>query len=187
MKRLENYRLFLFSNSILAFAIGLFTPFWIIFIEKFGGGIEKFGFAIGFMILAQSITSYFVGKYSDKLGRKIFLLIGGFILSGVIFTYTLINSLLELYILQIINGITNAIQMTIETTFLGDITKKKKRGIDIGKYHAIIGVVAGIAMIGGGFIAGELGFNIIFYITAMMIFLSTTLLFWLREKPFSSK
>lgn len=180
-KRLGNYKIFLFSNSILAFALGLFTPFWIIFLQDFGGSVEQFGFAIGLMVFAQSITSYFAGKYSDKLGRKIFLIIGGFILSAVVFGYTLITALIHLYILQIINGITNSMQMTMETTFLGDITKKISRGVNIGKYHAIVGVMAAIAMMGGGFIVGQWGFKIIFYITSLVIFVSTLILFYIKE------
>lgn len=180
-ERLKNYRIFLFSNLILSFAMGLFAPFWIIFLQEFGSGIEKFGFAIGLMVFSQAITSYFAGKYSDRLGRKIFLIIGGFILSGVVFAYTLITSLIQLYILQIVNGITTALQTTMETTFLGDITKKKSRGMDVGRYHAIVGVMAGIAMMGGGVVVGQLGFEIIFYITASIILLSTLILFYIKE------
>ncbi|MBI2076211.1 MAG: MFS transporter [Candidatus Aenigmarchaeota archaeon] len=182
LSRLGNYRLFLFSNSILAFASGLFVPFWIIFLQDFGGSIEQFGFAIGLMMLAQSITSYYVGRYSDKVGRKVFLIVGGFILTGVVFAYTLITSLVQLYILQIINGVTSSMQATMEATFLGDITKKAKRGADIGRYHAIVGIMAALSMMGGGFVVGQMGFKIIFYVTASIIFISTLMLFYIREK-----
>ena len=178
-----NYRIFLFSNSILGLAMGLFMPFWMVFIQDFGGGsLEQFGFAIGLMTLAQSITSYFAGRHSDKWGRKIFLIVGGFVLTGVTLAYTLITSMVQLYLLQVINGITNSLQMTMETAFLGDTTKKGKRGTDIGKYHALVGIMAGIAMMLGGFLAGRLGFRIIFYIVAGIIFISTVLLFNIQEQ-----
>ncbi len=179
INKLGNYKIFLFSNSMLAFAIGLFTPFWIIFLQKFGGGVEQFGIAIGIMVFAQSITSYFVGKYSDKLGRKVFLIAGGFILAAVVFSYTIIQTLVELYILQVLNGVTNAMQMTMETAFLGDVTKKTTRGLNIGKYHAIVGAIAGLTIMGSGYIVGGLGFNIIFYAVAIIIFISTLFLFFI--------
>ncbi len=180
-KKLGNYKIFLLSNSSLGFAMGLFFPFWIIFLQNFGGGIEQFGFAIGLMSFASAATAYFAGKYSDKLGRKIFLIIGGFILACVVVTYTLITSLTHLYILQIIMGITSSMQMTMETTFLGDVTKKVSRGLNIGKYHAITGIAAAIAMMGSGFVVGQAGFEIIFYIVALMIFVSTLALFYIKE------
>lgn len=177
-----NYRILLLSNSVMAFAIGLFMPFWIVFLQDFGGSIESFGFAIGLMALSQSITSYFCGRYSDRVGRKIFLIIAGFAITAVIIAYTLITSMIQLYILQVVNGITQAIQMTMETTMLGDVTKKVSRGADIGKYHAVIGILAAIAMMGGGFLVGQLGIKIIFYITAVLFFISTIVLFYIKER-----
>ncbi len=181
LEKLGNYKVFLLSNSALSFALGLFTPFWIIFLQDFGGSIQQFGFSIGLMVLAQSVTSYFAGKYSDKLGRKIFLIIGGFMLAAVTLAYTLITSMAQLYFLQIVNGITGAIQITMETTFLGDITKKISRGANIGKYHAIVGIMAALAMMGSGYIVGQSGYKVIFYVTAAIIFVSTLLLFYIKE------
>lgn len=182
LEKFGNYRIFLLSNSALFFALGLFTPFWIVFLQDFGGSIQQFGFSIGLMVLAQSVTSYLAGKYSDKLGRKIFLITGGFMLAAVTLGYTLITSMVQLYFLQVMNGITGAMQATMETTFLGDITKKVSRGADIGKYHAIVGIMAALAMMGGGYIVGQSGYKVIFYVTAAIILISTLLLFLIKEK-----
>ena len=73
-------------------------------------------------------------------------------------------NLIQLYLLQIVLGISSAAQTTVESTMLGDLTEKVSRGADIGKYHAVIGVAAAIAMTGGGYVVGQLGINIIFYI-----------------------
>jgi MFS family permease len=176
--------MFLYSNSMLAFALGLFMPFWMVYLQDFGTGIEQFGFALGLMMLAQSSTSYFAGKFSDKLGRKVFLISSGFILSGVVYAYTLISTLFQLYILQIINGMTSSIQATMEPSFLGDVTEKTKRGTDIGRYRAIVGFMAAISMMGGGYLVGAFGFKIIFYSTAALIFISTLILFNIGEERF---
>ncbi len=180
-KKLGNYGLFLLSESFLSFALGLFTPFLYVFLQDFGGSLEQFGFSIGILLLAAGITSYFAGKHSDKIGRKIFLVIGGFVLSGTVFAYTLITSLVQLYALQIINGIVSSIQLTAETSFLGDITKKATRGKNVGKYHALIQVMAAIAIMAGGFIGGQLGVKIIFYIAALIMFISALVLFYIKE------
>ncbi len=179
--KLENYNIFLLSNSLLYFSWGLFQPFWIIFVQKIGGSIEQLGFAIGLTVFAQSSVSYFVGKHSDKFGRKMFLIISGFAMSGVIVAYTLITSLIQLYILQILYGIVGAMQATMETTFLSDVTRKISRGTEIGKYQALVGIMAGIAMIGGGFLVGSYGFKIMFYIVALLVFTYTLMLFYVKE------
>ncbi|MBU4246496.1 MAG: MFS transporter [Nanoarchaeota archaeon] len=101
--------------------------------------------------------------------------------------YTLITSLIQLYVLQILTGITTAMQMTMEAAFLGDVTKKESRGRDIGKYHALVGIMAAVAIMGGGFVVGNLGFKVIFYITASLVFISTAMLFYIEEKRIISK
>ncbi len=181
-RHIRTYRLLLAARSVVAIAMGLFVPFWIIFIQGFGQSIETFGFALGLMALAQALTAYFIGRHSDFLGRKPFLIMAGFATSGVIIGYTFITSLIQLYVLQVLDGIMTTVDATMEQTLLADVTEKVSRGADIGKYRAITGVLTALAMMSGGYIVGQLGINIIFYIAAGLIFLSTLALFYIKEE-----
>ncbi|MBI4896042.1 MAG: MFS transporter [Candidatus Aenigmarchaeota archaeon] len=177
----RNYRIFIAVNSILGFAMGLFAPFWFLFIERVGGSIESFGFAIGLMTIASALASYAVGRLSDVHGRKRFLIVSGLLEALIIVCYTFITTTVQLYVLQIIYGLVSAMQMTMETAYLGDITKKVQRGADIGLYHAAIGLCAGVAAMLGGVGVGMFGYHIIFYVTAALIGGSTLVLFLLKE------
>lgn len=178
----RNFKIFLLSNSVTSLASGLFSPFYILFIQGFGKSISKFGLSIGLMALAGAITAYFAGKYSDKIGRKPFLIISGFILSLIIIGYTLINSMYQLYIFQILNGILGSIIITIGTTFLADLTRKSTRGVHIGRYNAITGIIAAFSVMISGLIAADLGYKIVFYIVAVLNIISTSILFFINEK-----
>ena len=180
--RINNYRLFLAYSSILALAIGLFMPFYIVFIQGFGKSIENFGFAIGLMALAEAITAYFIGKHSDALGRKIFIIVAGYATGTMLIVYTLITTQTQLYILQIINGIFQATEGTMVNTVLADVTVKQSRGADVGRYRAITGVMGALAMMGGGYVAGALGIKVIFYIGAVLYYIGTTTLIFIKEK-----
>jgi len=173
----RNYKIFLAASSILSFAIGFYSPFFIIFVQKLGGGdVRQFGFSVGLMAFAFSITSYLAGKYSDKFGRKIFLIISGISLSGVIILYTFIKTTIQLNILQIVYGIINALYTTMETSFLGDVTEKTSRGLNVGKYRAFTGLFEALAIMGGGYLVGSLGFKSIFYIASGLILIATLIL-----------
>jgi MFS family permease len=178
----RTFKIFIFSNSLIALAFGLFGSFYLIFINKIGGSIENFGFAVGLVILFRAITSFVAGKYSDKIGRKPFLIIGGYSSVIIVLLYTLINSLWQLYALQIFNGIISAIFEISEQAFLGDITYKNKRGSDLGKYFATIGIVEAISVFIGGVLVGKFGFKIIFYLVSLIFFISTTIMLKLKEK-----
>lgn len=179
--RLQNYRLFLLYSSFVSFALGLFVPFYIVFVQGLGN-IESFGIAMGLMALAGGITSYFVGHHSDKLGRKGFLIFAQFTTVIILVLYTFVTSLPQLYVLQVINGIIQEVEGVMSTTLLADITEKYRRGTDVGKLRAITAIVSAIAMMGGGYVVGKAGINIIFYITAGLIFVGTLFLFNIKER-----
>ena len=100
----------------------------------------------------------------------------------IVFLYTLIGSLWQLYLLQIFSGLVISIFETSESSYLADITDKKKRGEEIGKYDAYVGIAEALAIFAGGFLAGRYGFEIIYYIVSIIFVISTTIMFKLREK-----
>lgn len=179
--RKRNLRIFTFSNSLMALAFGLFGPFYLIFINDIGGSIENFGIAVGLVVLSGALVSLIAGKYSDKFGRKPFLIFGGYASAIIVFLYTIINSVWQLYILQIASGIIISIFETSESSYLGDITAKQKRGKEIGKYHAFVGIAEALSIFIGGFLVGSFGFNIVFYLISIIFIIATTILLKLRE------
>ncbi len=166
----------------MAVAVGLFGPFYLIFISKLGGSIENFGIAVALVVLSGAFASLFTGKYSDKIGRKPLLIIGCYASAIIVFLYTTINSLWQLYLLQIFNGLILSIFETSESAFLGDITKKETRGSEIGKYDAFVGIAEALAIITGGFLVGKFGFEIVFYIVSLILLVSATIMFKLKER-----
>ena len=179
--RKGSLRIFTFSTSLMSFAFGLFGPFYLIFINKIGGSIENFGIAVGLVVLAGALTSFLAGKYSDKFGRKPFLIIGGYASAIIVFLYTIIGSVWELYVLQALSGLVSSLFETSESAFLGDNTKKSDRGLNVGKYNTFVGIAEAFAIFLGGFLAGSFGFEIVFYIVSVIFLISTTFMFRLKE------
>ena len=177
-----NLLIFTSVSSIWAIVFGFIGPFYVVYVERLTGGIEKLGIAFAIMVLLQSLTSYFAGYFSDKLGRRPFLFITAYVDSIVLFLYTVIDETHQLYILQGILGITNGIGDTISTSLLGDLTVKEMRGKSIGRFNAIVGLSSAIGLSLGGYIAKFYGLELLFYIAAIVVALSTVLLFFISEK-----
>lgn len=182
LPKLDNFSYLLISSSMGALVGGIFGPFYVLYLQKLGGGFENFGFAYGLFAIAASIASYVVGKYSDKFGRKPFLILTSFAYAIIIVSYTLIVSVVQLFVLQVLFGITDSTWKTSETAFLGDITKKKHRGRALGKYLMVIGLLSGITMLFSGILVGKMGFEIIFYIMAATNVISAIPLFFIKER-----
>jgi MFS family permease len=180
--KLDNFRLLLLSTSVSTFVGSILGPFYILYVKNLGGTLENFGLAFGLMAIAQSFTYYFIGKYSDKFGRKPFLVFSNVLAAATILAYVFIRSVLQLFTVQVIYGIEGAIWGISEMAFLGDVTKKKSRGSKIGKYKTIIGFLSGIAIIIGGIAAQRLGVESLFYVTSFFTFVSTIPLLYIKEK-----
>lgn len=181
MTNAGSIRMFTILSSIWGIVYGLVGPFYVLYISNISGSTEKFGIAFSIMILVQSVTSYIVGHYSDRLGRKPFLLITGLLDAAILIAYTVATRTYQIYILQGLLGVTNAMSMTIRGAILGDFTEKERRGTDIGKFNAIVGIFSGIGLALGGYITKVYGLKSIFYIGAFIIACSSLLLFFIRE------
>lgn len=181
MFKINSLKIFVVVGSIWALVMGFIGPFFIVHVEKLSGGMEKLGIAFSIMILVQSSTTYFAGRFSDKLGRKPFMILTGFINSIVIFLYSVVQGSLQLYFLQALLGITNGISSTVNSSFLGDLTVREKRGRIIGSVNAIIGLASAIGVTLSGFFVKHYGLKQLFYLASLSVGLSTFLLFFVKE------
>ena len=179
--RSRNLRIFTTVSSVWAIIFGLIGPFYVLHIEKLSGGIEKLGIAFSIMILLQSFTAYFAGRFSDKLGRRPFLFATAYIDAIFLFLYTVIDQTYQLYFLQAMLGVTNGVIDTISTSLLGDLTVKEKRGKAVGKFNAIVSLASAGGITIGGYIAKLYGITALFYIASICVALSSVLLFFIRE------
>lgn len=183
MSRLNarSLQFFTLLNSIWGIVIGLIGPFYAVYIAKISGGLDKLGIAFSIMIFIQSLTSYLIGRFSDKLGRKPFLFLIAYTDAAILFSFTLVSRTYQIYILQGLLGITNAMSMTIRGTLLADLTKKEKRGTEIGKFNAVVSVFSAAGMALGGYFSNLYGLKSLFYFAAAVITISTVLLFFISE------
>ena len=180
--RKKNLNVFIFSNSLFALAVGLFGPFYLIFVNKMGGSIENFGFALGFIALSGALTFLIFGKYSDRIGRKPFLIVGGYVSALIVLLYTVINSLWQLYLIQILSGFIIALFEISESSFLGDVTRKNNRGSEFGKYYAILGIIEAIAIFLGGMLAEKVSFKLMAYIISAIFIIATSFILKISER-----
>ncbi len=180
--RLTNLTIFTAATLLMEFGWGLVGPFYYLYVNELGGGdIQQFGIAFGIMYFTAALASLVVGKYSDKLGRKPFMIGTALMYAIVIYSYTLITSEIQLYMAQAVIGILGTVERTVNITFLGDVTKKSKRGFQIGVFHSLVEMFAGIAIIAGGFLIGQTGFEIIFYIVSILIVIGAVMLLGVKE------
>jgi len=183
MIRAGNYQVMLKTSVLNALALGAIGPLLIIFVEGLSGSIGSFATAIGLFGLADGIASYGTGRLSDRFGRKMFIVLGGFVQSASFVCYTFVDSLFQLYVLQVVLGVNAAVLYTARDAFMGDITEMETRGRQLGNLDAATGIVAALATIAVGQLVERIGFEVVFYLVAAALFVSNMFrLRFLREK-----
>lgn len=180
--RISNLTIFTISSSIWQFAAALIGPFYVIFVQKIGGSLENLGIAFAILGIFSALATYFAGKYSDKIGRKPLLILTGYLNAIFFLFYPLVQTTLQLYILQGFVGIVNSIFQVMSRILLADITILKRRGSQMGLYNLILGIFSSFALILGGVLIGKLGFDIVFYIFSGLTVFATTLLLPIKER-----
>jgi len=180
-----NYSIMLKTGVVNAMALGAIGPLFVIFAEGLSGSIGNLMLAVGLSGIADAITSLFAGRLSDRFGRKLFIVGGGFIQSAVFVGYAFVDSAFELYALQVILGVNYAMLFTSVDAFMADNTEAETRGRQMGNRDAATGIAASLTgIVGGQFLdKGIIGFETIFFIIAFALFVSNIFrLVHLREE-----
>lgn len=170
------------SQSIVLFGTGIVFPFYVIFIKEIGANFTEFGIAYALFALSSALVHKIIGSYSDKFGRKIFLLLNAWGVAILFLLFPIVTSIIQVYILQIILGVFGAMQKTSEKSIVADFTDAGMRGKQIGNYHGWIALFSALAVVAGGYLIDLFTLEIIFYIGSIVLFLSGLAILKIKEK-----
>src|SRR3989338_9954859 len=129
-----SFRWLTISQSITILGSGLVFPFYILFIKELGANFSEFGISYGLFTISAALVHKLIGKWSDKLGRKIFLIGNSWGMAFLFLLFPIVTQIWQVYVLQIILGIFGAMQRTSEKALIADFTDGEKRGEQIGTY-----------------------------------------------------
>lgn len=172
----------LLTNLFIAFlGIGLVIPVTPTIMNE----LHLSGTAVGYMVacfaITQLIVSPIAGRWVDRFGRKIMIVIGLFFFSVSEFLFGIGQTVEVLFISRMLGGVSAAFIMPGVTAFIADITTIKTRPKALGYMSAAIstGFIIGPGI--GGFLA-EIYSRLPFFFAAAFALLAAILsIFTLRE------
>lgn len=66
----KSLRILVVTNSILVFIIGLFAPFYAVFIQRVGGNIASAGFLWAIFLIVAGLLIFFFSKWELKVKKN---------------------------------------------------------------------------------------------------------------------
>ncbi len=173
----------LLGNLFIAFlGIGLIIPV----LPTIMNELHISGTVVGYLTAAFALTSLVVspiaGRFADKYGRKIMIILGlaTFAVSELLFG--LGKSVEVLFISRILGGVSGAFIMPAVTAYIADITTVETRPKALGYMSAAIstGFIIGPGV--GGFLA-EIGTRVPFFSAAVLGGVATVLSILFLKEP----
>ncbi len=128
------------------------------------GGTDLYSWIFGAYILLVTITGTLWGRLSDMYGRRLIYLIGvavfllGSMLSGAA------QSMLQLVIFRVVQGIGGGALLVLTFTIVGEIYHLRERSRVQGYLSSVWAVASIIGPPAGGFIADNISWRWVFYI-----------------------
>lgn len=185
MKKLFNkaIRILLITNSLVLIAGAMLGPIYALFVEKIGGDLLNASYAFGVFALVAGFVTLLSGRYTDKVKENELIIIFGYGIMGIGFlSYTFVNSIISLLVVQVVIGLGVAIYSPAFDAVYSKHLQDHKSGQEWGAWEAVNYFAAGFGAIAGGLFVTFFGFNIMFVIMGLLCFISAIYIFRLPRK-----
>lgn len=170
-------------NFFLFLGFQMTLPTIPLFVKHLGGNDQLIGIVVGIFTFSALIIRPFAGHALETKGRKFIFLIGLFLFFTSIGSYTLVTSLLFLFVMRIFQGAGWGLSTTAAGTVVTDLLPVKRRGEGMGYF----GLSGNIAMAFGPSLGLALvpivNFQILFFICAILVAIALVLSLFIRYKP----
>jgi DHA1 family multidrug resistance protein-like MFS transporter len=172
------------SMFISMMGMGIVSPFLPIYANTLGASSLEIGLIQSAFSMTGIGTLLFIGRLSDRFGRKIFLCGGLTILAVSSLGLMYANDPFHLILWRFVQGLGGAAHLPIAQSYLGDITPEGNEGRWMGHFNAVLFAGMGAGPLFGGIItdAFNIGAAFLFMAILNVLGLIATILF-LKEMP----
>ena len=172
------------SMFVSMLGMGIVTPFLPIYANTLGATTLEVGLVQAAFNIMGIATLLFVGRLSDRFGRKSFLSAGLTILTissvGLMFA----SAPLHLILWRFVQGLGASAHLPIAQAYLGDITPEGNEGKWMGYFNAVLFAGMGTGPLVGGFVADAFSLRASFLVMAVLNTLALiAALIYLKEMP----
>ena len=165
-------RILITLSMVMNFVIGMFSPFYAIFVARIGGDVAFAGFSWAVLEVVCGVLTLLFVKWELRVREQELLMVLGYMLRAVVFvSYVFMDSMTQLVLTQIVWGIAIAIGAPAFDAVYASHTSKESSIAEWGGLEGMISIAIGLAALVGGLVIKEFGFTYIFATMAFVCFL----------------
>ena len=158
----------LLTTFIAQIGVGIITPIIPIYALELGATGLTLGLMVASFSIARGITQPLVGSYSDRVGRKRFLILGLVIYSLAAVAYIFAGSIAGLILVRLLHGVGSAMTVPIAMAYMADYSPEGKEGRYMGLLNVAMFAGFGGGPLLGGVVRDLWGTNAAFYTMTLL-------------------
>jgi predicted MFS family arabinose efflux permease len=167
----RSLRILISASTIMNFVIGMFSPFYAIYVVRIGGDIASAGSSWALFQVVCGVLMLLFTRWGLRVKEQELMIALGYILRGGVFiSYAFMSSMTQLFLTQILWGIAAAIGVPAFDAVFSSHTSKDSSIAEWGGLEGVTSIAVGIAALIGGYAIKLLGFTSIFYAMAALSF-----------------
>jgi DHA1 family multidrug resistance protein-like MFS transporter len=173
MERTKQIFLVLFFAAFSTMlGMGIISPLLPLYADLMGAGGLWLGIIFSAFAISRSLFMPFVGRLSDRRGRKHILMAGLLVYSLISLAYISAENVWTLTLVRFVHGIASAMVVPIAMAIVGDISSVGKEGSVMGSFSVSLFLGVGAGPFIGGLINDSLGFDWVFAVMGLLSFFS---------------
>ncbi len=143
--------------------VGIISPLLPLYAENMGATGIWIGTIFAGFSISRAIIMPIVGRLSDRSGRKLFITVGLLIYAVSSLGYIWANSVSQLTLVRLIQGVAAGMIMPIAQAYIGDISPEGEEGKWMGYFNAAFFSGFGFGPLMGGALTDHFGMSVAFY------------------------
>lgn len=159
----RSLRILIVTNSILVFIVGLFAPFYAVYVQKIGGNIAFAGLSWAIFSIVAGVLILLFSRWGLRVKEQELLIALGYILRGGVFlSYAFMTSLTQLMVTQVLWGVASALGTPAFDAVYAQHTEKEGAIGQWGEWEGVAAIMTGIAALVGGSVIQVFGYQVVF-------------------------
>jgi multidrug resistance protein len=163
---------------VATMGLSMVSPLLPVYAEDLGASGAWLGLTFSAFAISQAIVSPFVGRLSDRYGRKPFILAGLCIYFVAALGYLTAQSFYQVIGFRMFSGLGTSLIFSVTYAYVGDMTPKGQEGRWLGVFATADIVGFGTGPLVAGALREFVGFRSVFVAMAALMALSAAILLW---------
>ena len=140
------------ATAVALVGIGIIAPILPLYAKTFSAGAFELGVAFAAFPLSRAMLGPWIGRLSDRIGRRRLILLGLGALTTLGLLYTVITSLWQLGALRLVQGAASMMVTPVAQAYVGDITEHRRAGLMMNVFYSSMFLGVSLGPLLGGWI-----------------------------------